>query len=423
MCALTINTIENKKGALIFLFLGFISGAPFLLVLSTLAIWLTELNISNTVIGALALTTIPYSLKPLLAPYIDNVNIPILEKFLSIKYSWGVLSNISLAIAIVGLGLTDPEYNLITTIVFAILISCCAATQDIAIDALRIELTPHRLLGIVSAMSAIGFRAGMLASGVLPLYIAEYYSWLIAYSVMGAIVICGSLVFCLLQYLSLIKTNYKKQITLNNNGTMPCKYRGLKLFWHSLRHVMSQPYFVPAIAMIFFYKVADSSLNSMSAPFIYTLGFNKIEYANISKFFGAGMMICGSAIGGWLVTCWNATLSLKLYGTLQILSACMFIVQIYKGHNTSFLILTLGLESFTSGLGSVALVSYLAQFCKPPFTATNFAVLYSFGSLCRVAISLAAGLCADFLGWEALFLLVSALTIPIFYCLRHPNLN
>ena len=406
-----LKVIEYKTEVFLFLFLGFISGVPFLLVLSTLAFWLTELKIANTIIGIFMLTTTPYSLKPLWAPIIDSFNLPILDKFLDIKYSWGILSNILLAVSIIGLGFSDPQNNLWATVLFASLVSFFAATQDIVIDALRIELTPAHLSGIVAASESIGFRAGMLTSGAGALYIAEYFSWPIAYGFMGVIVVCGSLVFWLLQRLSKVKTQ-NQQPKINTDKPF------LQLFYNSFYNVVSQSYFFPIIAFIFFYKVADTSLNAMSAPFIYALGFSKIEYANISKFFGTTMMICGSLAGGLLVNRWNAYITLKLYGGLQIISASMFIVQTYMGYNASCLILTLGLESFVSGLGSVAYLAYLAKFCRLSFTATSFTVLYSFGSLFRVLISLLAGWCADYLGWYILFSLAAGLTIPIFYCLN-----
>ena len=417
-----------KKEVFLFLFLGFISGIPFLLVLSTLAFWLSELKIPNTIIGVFMFTTIPYSLKPLWAPCIDNFNIPFLGRFLDIKYSWGIFSNILLTISIVGLGFSNPQHNLGTTIFFALLVSFCAATQDIVIDTLRIELTPYHLSGIVAAAESIGFRTGMLTSGAGALYIAEYFSWPIAYSTMGCIVIFGSLVFWLLCRFPIATTQDQTKGVISDNRKsfnssfiaqiLPSKYKLMRLFFYSFYNITSQQYFLSIIAFIFFFKVADSSLNAMSAPFIYDLGFSKIEYANISKFFGTAMMVCGSMAGGFWVNRWNALLCLKLYGFLQIMSACMFIIQTYMGHNNLCLILTLGLESFVSGFGSVGFLAYLSRFCSSSFTATSFTVLYSFGSLFRVLISLAAGWCADHLGWTMLFCLVILFTIPIFYCLK-----
>lgn len=423
-----VNIKNHRKEIFLFLFLGFISGIPFLLILSTLTFWLTELKIPNTIIGMFMFTTIPYSLKPLWAPCIDNFNIPFLGSFLESKYSWGVASNILLTISIVGLGFSDPQQNLGITIFFAFLVSFCAATQDIVIDTLRIDLTPYNLSGVVSAMESIGFRSGMITSGTVALYIAEYFSWSIAYGVMGCIVIFGSLAFCSLNRSSLTRKRVNIQEIIHNDKKKSfnsflvaqktvSKSNLIGFFFYPVYHIISQKNISFILAFVFFFKVADSSLNSMSAPFIHDLGFSKIEYANISKFFGTIMMMAGSIAGGLWISRWNTLLCLKAYGYLQIISAIMFIIQTHMGYNHVCLALTLGLESFVSGFGSVAFLAYLSKFCISS-TATSFTLFYSFGSLFRVLISLAAGCCADHLGWIILFCLVILFTIPLFYYLK-----
>ena len=420
--------VGYKKEVFLFLFLGFLSSIPFLLVLSTLTFWLTELNVPKTTVGIGMLTTLPYSLKPLWAPYIDSFNLPILGRFLEGKYSWGVLSNLFLTISIVGLGLSNPQDNLAITFFYATLVSFSAATQDIVIDTLRIELLPTNLSGIGAAMESIGFRMGMLTSGAGALYLAEYFSWSIAYSIMACIVFCGNFIFWRLQNFS---RGQKKRIDeasarillspifpANSANSLVTNHSFLRLFWNSCYDIISRPSFFYILAVIFCFKIADSSFNAMSAPFVYELGFSKIEYANISKFFGTGMMIVGSLMGGYLVNRWNSVFALKSYGVLQILSGCMFIIQTYLGYNHLCLILTLGLESFVSGMGSTAFLAYLSKFCRHPFTATHFTILYSFGSLFRVLISLAAGWCAEQLGWYILFSLAAVLTLPIFFYLN-----
>ena len=264
---------EYKKGVVLFLFLGFLSGIPFLLVLSTLTFWLAELNIPKATIGIGMLTTLPYSLKPLWAPYIDNFNLPLLNRFLDGKYSWGVLSNLFLTISIVGLGFSNPQDNLSTTFFFAALVCFSASTQDIVIDALRIELLSANLSGIGAALESIGFRAGMLTSGAGALYLAEYLSWPTAYSIMACIVFCGNLIFWRLQNFSSMKSLDKADSSLllsppflaNNLVT---KHPLRRLFWNSCYDLISKPSFFYILAVIFFFKIADSSFNAMSASLI-----------------------------------------------------------------------------------------------------------------------------------------------------------
>ena len=416
-----INIIDYKKEVFIFFFLGIASGIPFLLILSTLSFWLVELQISNSVIGALTLVTIPYSLKLLWAPCVDNFKLGLLGGLENSKCYWGVVSNILLTISIIGLGFSNPEYNLVVTIVFAVLVSFFASIQDIVIDALRIELISTNLSGVMAATESIGFRTGMFISGAGALYIAEYFSWSIAYATMGCMVFIGSITFLMLHTFPVMKIKKVSNQNIFNHKfveLITLKSRLIGTFVHSFYNTFSQPYFFSLLSFIFFFKFADSTLNSISAPFIYNLGFTKIEYANISKIFGTGMMICGSIMGGAWIQRWNATSCLKFYGCLQIMSACMFIIQTYIGYNTLCLIFTIGLESFVSGFGSVGFLAYLSKFCRISFIATSFTLFYSFGSFFRILISLFAGFCADYLGWTILFYLVILFTLPMFYCLK-----
>ena len=416
-----VNIMDYKKKAFIFFFLGIISGIPFLLVLSTLSFWLAELQIPISIIGTLTFVTIPYSLKLLWAPFIDNFKPGLLNKLKNGKCFWGIIANIFLTISIIGLGFSNPGHNLVSTVMFAVLVSFFASIQDIVIDALRIELTSSKLSGIMAAAESIGFRTGMFLSGASTLYIAEYFSWPIAYTTMGGIVFIGSITFLILHIFCTIKENeIINKKTINNQfiESIVLKNKLTYTFFYSFYNIFSQPYFSSLLFFIFFFKFADSTLNSISASFIYNLGFTKIEYANISKFFGIGMMICGSIMGGTWIQRWDLTSCLKSYGCLQIMAACMFIIQTYIGHNTLCLIFTIGLESFASGFGSVGFLAYLSKFCRISFSATSFTLFYSCGSFFRILISLFAGWCADYLGWAILFSLVILFTIPMFYYLK-----
>lgn len=387
--------------------LGFASGIPFLLTLSTLAIHLTESGHSKTTIGFLMFATLPYSLKFLWAPFLDRIQLPFLTKKFGQRRGWALLAQSCLIISIVVIGFINPYHHIYAYGIFCFLICFFAATQDSIIDAYRIELIPNQQMGPAATASSIGFRLGMLASGAGSLYIANTYGWTISYMMMGALILISVLILFLLpepKINSKTKEETFVKLTLSN-------------FFHNMFAVPIKAFqfkdrLLLLLLFIFFFKTADSILNFLTAPLFYDLGFSKIDFANITKIYGVFLMILGGVFGSFYIARFKIYSCLILSLVLQIISCILFSVLAHLGHDITFLTISIGFESFVSGMTATAFITYLSGFCTPPFTATHFTLLYSFGSLGRTLVSFASGIMADNLEWATLFLVCSLLCCP-----------
>ncbi len=192
------------------------------------------------------------------------------------------------------------------------------------------------------------------------------------------------------------------------------KFTILKDCWNDL---FNQPYFVSLVGFILCFKIADTVLNSMSAPFLFDLGFTKLECAQISKFFGISLMVTGGLLGGIVIHSLGLNRTIILCALAQTLSCLMFVIQGWSGHNMHMLILTIGIESLCSGLASTVFIAYLSHFCKGKFNVSYFTLLYSLGSFSRVLVSTLAGWVADISSWTFLFSLTSTSFLPVIYYL------
>lgn len=400
-------------------FFGFSSGLPFLLTLSTLTIWLKESGVNNTTIGLFVVVTIPYTLKFLWGPIVDRVKLPFLFKPLGQRRSWAFLSQIALIFTMVGLGSSNPEENIFETALWAFGVAFCSAIQDIVVEAYRIEIIDEDRQGSASSSTYIGYRLGMMMSGVGALFLAATFSWQIAYEVMAALISIGLLT-------SLFSPSPKTLVFspiphLSFNRKTPPHTR----IWEWLKETYGPPLqdllqsydWRIILAFIFFYKVGDTILNVMNTPFLVELGFSKLEIAHATKLFGISAMIVGGFMGGLFLNRFGTLASLILCAILQIFSSLMFVIQAMVGYDISLLVIITGIENLTCGLGASAFIAYLSSLCRAPHTATHFALLSSFGSLARIVLSIGAGFLADILPWSLFFTFTAVACLPCLFLL------
>lgn len=392
-----VNRHDYQRLAGIFA-LGFASGLPFLLTLSTLSFWLAEVGVSKTLVGLFMFVSLPYSLKFLWAPLVDAFHPPFLQRWLGMRRGWALFSQLGLMVSLWLLSYSNPMENIWYTALMACLVSFFSATQDIVIDAYRIEVLKGAHVGMGAAFETIGFRFGMLTSGAGALYLASLYSWQDAYQIMAVAVLLGTLaIFVMPEKPNLRLVSVQK------------KHQRYFAPWKTI--LQSQNLLLLTLFILTF-KTADTVLNAMSAPFLVDLGFSKLEFANITKVFGITLMIVGGLFGGFLMQHQSILSALTTCIVLQVVSCLMFVIQAVVGHDNYVLSITIGVESFCSGLTSAALIAYLSTFCRHPFTATHFTVLYSIGSISRVFVSAGAGWLADHVSWPNLFLLAAVTAIP-----------
>lgn len=410
------TTYKSKRTLFTILMLGFMSGLPFLLTLSTLSYWLAEEGVNNTTIGLFMLVTLPYSFKFLWAPLFDYGQIPLLGSLLGKRKSWLFLMQIGLVLCLSAMSFTNPHLNIYYTALAALGVSFFSASQDILIDAYRIETVLCQERGMAAALETIGFRFGMLASGAGALYLASMFSWKIAYLTMAEVV-----AFCLL--LTLCIQEPETAPVLTPKEPQPSKSPGqyFKQFYYFIRPLQEFAHhdkIVYIFLFIFCFKLADTVMNAMSAPFLCSIGFSKLEFATVSKLFGISLMVLGGLGGGFLVHRMGTYSAAIMCAVLQSFSCLMFCIQAIVGYDCSVLVITIGVESFCSGMTSAIFIVFLSEFCSTPHTATHFTVLYCVGSFSRVLTSAGAGWLADHVDWQFLFVGTSLIVFPTLYSLN-----
>ncbi len=410
--------VYTERRLLIIFFMGFASGLPLLLTGSTLSIWLTEANVSLTTIGLFALVGMPYTVKFLWAPFIDRVPIPLLSGALGRRRAWMVMIQVALAASIVGLGFSQPEQSPATTVAFALAVSFFSASQDIVIDAYRIEILDTNQQGAGAAMTQAGYRFGLIAAGAGALYLADSFDW--------------SLVYCFLAGLLLVGfvTALKAPDVDRPGGDDPSPVTPGEWIRDSLVAPFTEFFqrnsvgvAVTILAFILLYKFGDAFAGVMANPFYIKIGFSKIEIANVSKIFGLIATLVGVFAGGLCVLRFGILKSLLGCGLLQMLSNLMFAAQAAIGPEVGFLVLTIGIENISGGMGSAAFVAYLSVLCNTRFTGTQFALFTSFMAFGRTWLSASSGWVADQTDWVSFFVISTFVAIPglllLLWMMRH----
>jgi MFS transporter, PAT family, beta-lactamase induction signal transducer AmpG len=378
--------------------MGFASGLPLALTGATLAIWLKESAITLTAIGLFAPVGISYNLKFLWAPAMDRVRLPFLTARFGRRRGWALLIQFLLALAILALGLSDPATSLTRVAICALIVAFLSASQDIVIDAYRVELLDKDEQGAGAAATQIGYRVGMLASGAGALYLAQYFSWTAAYGVMAVLVLLSMIV-----------------IIATREPHAPPVVRGAWLVTTVVApfaDFAKRRFWLLILIFVVLYKFGDALAGVMSGPFYIELGFEKSEIASITKVFGVIASIVGVSLGGVAVYRWGLMRALLICGALQMASNLMYIVQLWAGHDVGMLAVTIASENVTGGMASAAFVAYLSSLCNTAFTATQYALLSALAATARTLLASSGGFFADHLGWGSFFVLATACCLP-----------
>jgi len=385
--------------------LGFASGLPFLLTYSTLSAWLATAGVRRAAIGAFALVGTPYAFKFLWAPLIDRVPPPVP---LGRRRGWGITIQMLLIGAVLGLGLCNPKHNLPLMAAFSVLVAFLSASQDIVIDAWRVESLNPDQQAPGAAMIQSGYRIAMLVSGAGSLFIAAYAGWFAAYATMAALLGVGLLVFL-----------------LGPEPQVPAKLSsGAGSGWHAIRHAFStavigpfrdfmrRPLWPVILIAIFGYKLGEAMAGVMSTPLYIALGFSLPEIATASKIFGFFSIVAGALIGGAVTTRFGIRRSLIFCGILQSFGNLFFVLQAVGGHRIGYLALCVTAENITGAMAGTALITYLSSLCSPGFTATQYALLAALASLGRTVVASSGGVLSEKIGWVRFFLLTSVVALP-----------
>jgi MFS transporter, PAT family, beta-lactamase induction signal transducer AmpG len=391
------------------LLMGFSSGLPLALTFATLSFRLAEIGVSRTAIGLFALVGVPYSVKFLWSPLIDRLPIPLWTSHLGRRRGWALAIQPLLAMAILGLGLVDPRSAPGLTAILALAVAFLSASQDIVVDAYRIELLRPEEQGAGAAATQWGYRFGMLAASAGALYAASFGGWRFAYGLMAALMLIGMATVWF--------TSEPAGAALPER--LPGQTAAARVAAWLQRGVVA-PFSdmlkregaLTILIFVVLYKFGDALAATMSNPLYVSLGFTKVELANIGKVYGFAASLAGLALGGIVVLRLGVARALLVCGLLQMLSNLMYAVQVEAGHNLLALALTVGTENLMYGMGSAAFVAYLSGLCSIEFTATQYALLSSLAAVGRTTLSASGGALADTLGWIPFFVLSTAACLP-----------
>ncbi len=391
------------------LLMGFASGLPLALTFGTLSFWLAETGVSRTAIGLFALVGVSYSLKFLWSPLIDRLPVPILTRRLGRRRGWALAIQPALALAILALGFTDPRSAPGMTALAAVAVAFLSASQDIVIDAYRIELLRPEEQGAGAAATQWGYRFGMLAASAGALWAASFGGWHFAYALMAGLMFVGMAAVWFTPEPGGVHA-LEPLPGANRRGRIAAWFERAVLA--PFADLLTRPGAAAILAFVILYKFGDALAGTMSNPLYVALGFTKVEVADIGKVYGFAAGLAGLALGGIVVLRIGVFRALLVCGVLQMLSNLMYALQVWAGHDLPVLALTIGVENLTGGMGSAAFVAYLSGLCSLAFTATQYALLTSLAAVGRTTLSASGGALADALGWTPFFILSTAACLP-----------
>jgi len=398
------------------LFLGFGAGLPLLLVLGTLSFRLREAGIDRTTIGYLSWVGLAYGFKWTWAPLVDRLPIPLLTRWLGRRRSWLLLSQTVIVLGLAGMALSDPKQTLDAIVWFAVLVAVGSATQDIALDAFRIESADVQRQGALAASYQTGYRLAMIWAGAGVLWIAarsevanaaayQHAAWQTAYLVMAASMAVGMLTVLLSPEPVKRALPPAKSVGEWLQGAL------VEPFADFVRRYRWQAALV--LGLIAVYRISDVVMGIMANPFYVDMGYTKDEVAAVSKVFGVIMTLVGAFIGGTIALRIGVMRTLMLGAILSAASNLLFAWLGALGHNVQALILVVSADNLSGGIASAAFIAYLSGLTNVQYSATQYALFSSMMLLLPKWLAGFSGVFVDAYGYSTFFIGTALLGVPV----------
>jgi PAT family beta-lactamase induction signal transducer AmpG len=401
---------------LIVLLLGFSSGLPLALSGSTLLVWMREAGVDLGTIGLFALVGTPYTLKFIWAPLVDELHVPFFTHAFGRRRGWLVFSQLLLIGAILLLALTDPARSPLFVALGALLVAMMSATQDIVVDAFRVESLPENEQAAGMASYVAAYRIGMLVSTAGVLFLVTAFestgiglssAWMWGYVTMAALVLIGTIT-------ALSATEPEQSVRAEAaTSAESALSRVVHAAVGAFSEFLTQKYALTVLAFVVLYKFTDAFSGTMTAPFVIDLGFTRDDYAKIVKGLGLAATLIGGFAGGYVARRYSLVASLWIGGALQAASNLAFAWLAHVGVNQWALALAISVENFTGAIGTVIFVAYLSALCQNPLhTATQYALLTALSAVGRTYLSSGAGYVAAATGWPLFFGISVLVAVP-----------
>lgn len=420
----------EKRVAILF-FLGFSAGLPILLVFSTLSFWLREAGVSRASIGFFSWIALAYAFKWIWAPFVDRLSIPLLTRWLGRRRAWLLLSQVSITAAIVGMAFSDPQNNLFLFAVCALIVAYSSATQDIVIDAFRIESAPEKFQAAMAAAYMTGYRLAMIMAGAGSLAIAAWMSdsdayqlsaWSTSYFVMAICMGVGIITTFVAKEPDYKHSSVASDLeSLNQSQGLSSMTR----FTTWLNTAVIAPFTdffgrygkhaLLILLLIGTYRISDIVMGIMANPFYVDMGYTKGEVAAISKVFGVIMTLIGAGLGGILLTRYSTYTILFLGAFLVVVTNLIFAVLAFVGKDLTLLTLIISMDNISAGIATTAFITYISKLTNIEFSATQYALFSSMMLLFPKFIAGFSGIYVDSFGYVNFFVCSALIGVPVLF--------
>lgn len=402
--------VYTRPRVIAMMFLGFSGGLPFLLVFSTLTAWLRDEGVSKSAIGFFAWVGITYSIKVVWAPVVDRLAIPFLTHSLGQRRSWMLVGQIGIAVGLLLMSFIGAA-DLYLLSMAALVVAFSSATQDIAIDAYRIEAQDEKYQGAMSATYIFGYRVALLAAGAGALYVASFYNWIIAYQAMALLTLVGIVTVLL------IAEPIRERDSLLAEAEPEGQSWARGVFNSVINPFVdffsrNSGFALFILLFIAVFRLSDIAMGIMANPFYLDMGFSKTDIANVAKVFGFFMSIAGAAICGLLVVKWGIYRCL-LVGAIAVASTNLLFAGLsLLPAELSYLAVVISADNISGGFAATAFVAYLSSLTNRAYTATQYALFSSLMTLPGKFVSGFSGLVVDAYSYFEFFLIAAALGLP-----------
>ncbi len=403
--------------------LGFSAGLPLLLVFSTLSAWLRDMDVTRTAIGFFGWVGITYSIKVLWAPVVDRLKIPLLGERLGQRRSWMLVGQLGIIAGVLGLAVTNPQTHLTMVAVFALLVAFSSATQDVAIDAYRIEAVVQAYQGAMSSTYILGYRVAMLVAGAGSLYIADFFSWSLAYITMAALMLVGVITVLLIAEPEAneradseqLEDRLHHQLHVDSPGRW---IRGVRWFVDAVVapfvdfFTRNGRFALLILLFIGLFRLSDIVMGIMANPFYLDLGFSMSEIASVGKIFGFFMTMVGSFLGGLLVVRYGVYRPLVAGAVMVAVTNLLFAEMSLIGPDITWLAIVISADNLSGGFSNAVFVAYLSGLTNRAYTATQYALFSSLMTLPGKVVSGFSGMVVDGSGYTFFFTYSALMGVP-----------
>jgi PAT family beta-lactamase induction signal transducer AmpG len=374
------------------LLLSAASGFPNQITESALQAWLKDLGRSNTTIGLMSYVALPYLLKFLWAPLVDRFPMP----FLGRRRGWMLAMQIALAAAIALFALQNPSESLAPIAACALAIVFFSATQDIAIDAYRADVSLPSERGLAAAATNLGYRSASWIALAVALVVADHFGWRLAFLLLA----CGMLLFCVATVRAPSSHNTYRPRSLRESVVEP------------LKELLGTPSALTLLAVVVLFKVGDAFSNKLFTPFMMEMGFNKTEIGTVVKAIFTASSLVGVVLGGVLMVRLGLLRSMLVFGVLQAVSNLLYCALALAGKSWPIMAAAVSIEHVAAAMGSIALTALIMALCDTRYSAFQYALLSALALLPRYSLGFPAGWIADHGGWYSYYVTSFVIALP-----------